>query len=65
VIGGSPAEKAGIRAGDVLLRLGRINIDEQMTFINALAQFGVNERVPVQFWREGRVLETTAEVTPR
>jgi S1-C subfamily serine protease len=65
VNGGSPAEKAGIQAGDVLLRLGRVNIDEQTTFINALAQVGINERVPVQFWREGRVLETTAEVTPR
>jgi S1-C subfamily serine protease len=65
VTGGSPADKAGIRVGDVLLRLGRVNIDEQTTFINALAQVGVNERVPVQFWREGRVMETTAEVTPR
>jgi S1-C subfamily serine protease len=65
VIDGSPAEKAGLRTGDVLLRIGRTNLDGQMLFINALAQVGLNERVPVQFWREGRVMEVTLETTPR
>jgi 2-alkenal reductase len=65
VIDGSPAQKAGLRTGDVLLRIGRTNLDGQMPFINALAQLGLNERVPVQFWREGRVMEVTLETTPR
>ena len=65
VIAGSPAENAGLRTGDILLRIGRINIDDNTPFINALAQVGINERVPVQFWRDGRVMEVTLEVTPR
>jgi 2-alkenal reductase len=65
VIDGSPAARAGIRAGDVLLRLGRVNIDDQTPFINALAQIGLNESITVQLSREGRVVEVPLEVTPR
>jgi serine protease Do len=65
VIGGGPAEKAGIRSGDVILRIGRNNVNPEMPFINALALVGVNERVPVQVWRDNRALEMTIEMMPR
>lgn len=65
VIGGSPADKAGIRAGDVILRLGQSELSESLPFLNALARQGVNARVVVQVLRDGRTLEATAEVTPR
>ena len=65
VIGGSPAERAGLRAGDVLLRIGNSELSEDAPFINALARLRVNERVGVQLLRDGRLLEATLEVTPR
>jgi 2-alkenal reductase len=65
VIGGSPAQAAGLRAGDVLLRIGRTAIDDQHTFLNALALVGASERVPVHYWREGRELDATVETTAR
>ncbi|MPZ50613.1 MAG: trypsin-like serine protease [Dehalococcoidia bacterium] len=65
VIDGSPAQKAGIQTGDILLRLGRNDITEQLPFINALAQVGLDERLPVQLWREGRVMAVEMEITPR
>jgi S1-C subfamily serine protease len=65
VIQPSPASKAGIRTGDVLLTLGRIQIGPENTFINALAGAGGNNRVPVQLWREGRIVETVVEMELR
>jgi 2-alkenal reductase len=60
-----PAARAGIQAGDVVLRIGRSDVSEEMPFINALSRVGVNERVEVQFWREGRILNANVQVTPR
>ena len=65
VTGGSPAAQAGIQAGDVLLRLGRNDIAEEMPFINALSQRRPNDRVEVQVWRDGRVFNTQVQVQPR
>jgi 2-alkenal reductase len=65
VTGDSPAAKAGIQAGDILLRLGRTEITEEMPFINALSRVGLNERVEVQVSRDGRIFNTTVQVVPR
>jgi 2-alkenal reductase len=65
VSAGGPAEKAGIQRGDVILRLGQTDVDEDMPFVNALARVGVNDRVAVQVWRGGRVFAATVEVRPR
>lgn len=65
VTGGSPAERAGIRVGDVLLRLGSNEISEDLPFLNALAALRIGERVSVQLWREGRLQTATVEVTRR
>ncbi|MGE3982682.1 MAG: S1C family serine protease [Dehalococcoidia bacterium] len=65
VTGDSPAAKAGIQAGDVLLRIGRNDITEDQPFINVLSRVGVNDRVDVQVWREGRVFNTQVQVVPR
>lgn len=65
VFDGSPAQKAGIRSGDVILSIGRVDIDEDASFINALEQLGTSDRVPVQVYRDGRVGELSLEITPR
>jgi 2-alkenal reductase len=65
VIGGSPAQSAGLRSGDVIFRIGRTEIDRENTFLNALARIGVNERVPIEYWRDGRTFEAMLETTAR
>jgi 2-alkenal reductase len=65
VIGGSPAQSAGLRAGDVIFRIGNTVINQENTFLNALARAGVNQRVPVEYWREGRTYEVMLETTAR
>ena len=61
----SPASRAGLRVGDVLLRLGQTPITDDVPFINALARLGVNETVNVDLWREGRTLSVSLALVPR
>ena len=65
VFDSSPAEKAGIKAGDVILRIGRNDVNQELLFLNALALAGTSGRVPVQVLREGRTLDLTVELAAR
>ncbi len=57
----SPAQRAGIRAGDVIVRLGESRIGNLEDFDSALRKFKAGERVPVVV-RRGES-EQTLEVT--
>jgi len=65
VIDGGPAAAAGLRAGDVILRIGNNELDDELPFINALAKVGVNDRVTVEFWRAGRSQQVEVALKPR
>lgn len=65
VTGDSPAARAGLQAGDILLSIGRMELTEMLPFINALSRIGVNDRVDVQYWRNGQLFNTTVQVEPR
>ncbi|HLF71557.1 MAG TPA: trypsin-like peptidase domain-containing protein [Dehalococcoidia bacterium] len=61
----SPAARAGIRIGDIILRMGKTDLSPTSLFLNALANVGVNDRVPVQISRNGQTMDVTVEVSPR
>jgi S1-C subfamily serine protease len=65
VISGSPAQEAGIQAGDVILGLGRSEVNEDFTFLNALALVGASDRVPVQVLRGSQVMNLALQLVPR
>jgi len=57
----SPAQEAGIRVGDVILRMGDVEVTADMPFINALARLHPGETVPFTLVRDGK--EITLDVT--
>lgn len=65
VFDGSPAQAAGIRQGDVILRVGRNDITSNFTFLNALVRVSPTDRVAVQLRRESRTLELNVDLRPR
>jgi serine protease Do len=60
VVPGSPAEKAGFRAGDVLLSYNGENILGARQLGRLVSETPAGRKVRIQFWREGKVQTTTA-----
>ncbi len=58
---GSPAAKAGLQAGDIIVRIGDRAIDGDNPFINVLMQFSPGQTVPITVQRGEQTL--TLQVT--
>jgi hypothetical protein len=50
---GKPAEKAGMKAGDVVVKMGELDIPDMMGYMKALSQFKKGDSVDVVVIREG------------
>jgi Zn-dependent M28 family amino/carboxypeptidase len=61
VTSGSPAEKAGIQGGDVIIKLGESRIGNLDDFDSALRKFTGGDRVPIVVRRDGQ--DVTLQVT--
>jgi len=59
---GTPAEEAGIEVGDVILRMGEMDITTDLPFLNVLMRLEPDETVPAVINRNGD--EITLQVTP-
>jgi S1-C subfamily serine protease len=53
---GSPAEKAGLRSGDVVTDIGPDKISADLSYMNALLHHQPGERVTLKVWRNGKTL---------
>jgi hypothetical protein len=62
---GSPAEKAGIRAGDVIVRMGELEVRDLQGLTDALRAHRPGDTVPVTVLREGRRLTVSVTLASR
>lgn len=60
-----PAAKAGLRAGDVVVRMGDSAIPDARALIDFVARTEVNAEIEVEFLRDGRRMKTTVRVAKR
>lgn len=61
VTDGKPAQKAGIKAGDIIIQLGNNNIASLENYMQALGKFKKGEKTKVKFKRGNETLEATVE----
>lgn len=59
----SPAEKAGLKSGDVIIELGGIQIESIYDYVYCLQALKAEETVPVKVRRDGRLVEL--KITPQ
>lgn len=62
VIAGSPAEKAGIQRGDIIVSYGGIDINDRNVLIDLIAKSKASEQKPVKVIRGGK--ELSLNVSP-
>ncbi len=56
-----PAFKAGLKAGDVITKLGDYKISDIQSYMRALSAFKEGQEVIIQYQRDGASLETTVK----
>lgn len=49
----APAEQAGIKIGDIILRLGNADIDDAASLLRAIAEHPPGQRAEIVVWRAG------------
>jgi hypothetical protein len=60
----SPAERAGVKPGDVILRLGKAKVATVADFANALGRHEAGDKVEVLVIRDGKELTLTVTLDP-
>lgn len=67
VAAGSAAEKAGIKAGDLLIKLGTDSVEDGSDLADAVRRLEGGKATPVTVWRDGKSvdLSVTVEATRR
>lgn len=66
VVSGSPAQKAGLKEGDIIIRINDVSVDDKNSLVSALGRHSVGDKVTVTFVRDGKEQKTdvTLEATP-
>ncbi|MGZ5225002.1 MAG: PDZ domain-containing protein, partial [Burkholderiales bacterium] len=64
-VGGGPADRAGLRKGDIIVELGGNSIANIYDYTYALDSLKIGEPAKVVYLREGRPQETTLTPTAR
>ena len=59
---GGPADKAGIKNGDIVLRWNGHDVKEMRTLPRLVAETEIGKQVPVVVWRDGKQVTVTASV---
>jgi serine protease Do len=62
VASGSPAEKAGIKPGDVITKINNITLDSRNTLSSVISRLSVGDNVSIKIIRDGKGLDLTAQL---
>ena len=61
VTDGRPAQKAGLKAGDVIVKIGEYNVSSMETYMQTLGKFQKGEKTKVKFKRGNEEMETEVQ----
>jgi serine protease Do len=65
VVEGSPADDAGLQAGDVIISLQGVEIEDSQHLTNLVASYSPDEKIEVQIIRDGDKLNRTIQLDQR
>ena len=59
---GSPADKAGVRVGDILTRIDGTALTSSWSLMGKVRQLDDGQQIPIEVWRNGKAQNLTATV---
>jgi membrane-associated protease RseP (regulator of RpoE activity) len=62
---GSPAEKAGIKVGDIITSIDGEDVESTWGLMAKVRHFDDGEQVPIQIWRNGKAQTVTATIAEK
>ena len=62
---GSPAEAAGLQAGDVILQIDGVRVEDDAHLVNLVSMIEVGKRVPLLIFRDGKTVTVSVDVGDR
>ena len=65
VVRGGPAERGGVRAGDVLLAVDGKPIVDRQAMLGVIASLVPEKRVPLKLWRDRKEIEMSVVIGTR
>ena len=65
IMPGSPAEKAGLKEGDIVLAIALARIDPSHTLVSLIEQYQVGDEVALTVFRDGAELEVKVKLEER
>jgi serine protease Do len=54
IVTGSPADKAGLKEGDIITKIGAEDVSESQTLSTLIAKYGVGSKVQITYVRDGK-----------
>lgn len=63
IVSGSPAEKAGLKEGDIVIKINDDKIQEGNSLISILSKYRVGDRVTITYLRDSKETQTTANLS--
>lgn len=58
---GKPADRAGLKDGDVVVELGPVKVSDMQSYMQALSQFKEGDQAKLKYRRKGKTRETTVQ----
>lgn len=62
VLEGGPAEKSGVKEGDIITKINGKAVDNEDKIAEAVASSSIGSRMELEIWRDGKTLQLTANL---
>lgn len=62
VVPGSPADKAGLKNGDVIIKIDNVSLNENASLSSVISDLAVNDTVTLRVLREGKTIKVRAKL---
>ncbi len=60
VLGNGPAQKSGVKVGDIITKIGDLSIDSEDKISEVVSTSSIGSRLELNVWRDGKELKLVA-----